>query len=56
MGRQANVGDDTYANAVTRALNVMERARPDDAESPFDEGEELYAALKPELQRLLQAH
>jgi hypothetical protein len=48
-------GDELYEDALTRALNAMEKARPDDVEGPFD-GEVLYAALKLELRRRLQPH
>jgi hypothetical protein len=48
-------GEDLHEDAVTRALNVMEQARPDDVESPFD-GEVFCVALKLELWRLLQPH
>jgi hypothetical protein len=48
-------GEDVYEDAVTRALNAMVKARPDDVESPLD-GEVVYAALRLELRRLLQPH
>ena len=57
LSRQAKqtFGDELYEDALTRALNAMEKARPYDVEGPFD-GEVLYAALKLELRRLLQPH